>query len=57
LLIGQDELERGVVTLRDLEGHQQRELPLASAAEQVIGVLCGNGAAPTAVPKGGRCDP
>lgn len=35
LLLGDDELARGVVTLKDLAGHEQTELPLATLATEL----------------------
>jgi histidyl-tRNA synthetase len=36
-LIGEDEIKKGVVTLKDMDGHSQTELPLGELVEKILG--------------------
>ena len=41
LMIGEDELHRGTVVLRDMEERRQQEIPLLSVPEEMINRLGG----------------
>ncbi len=45
VLLGEEELERGEVTLKDLERHEQTRAPLATAVEVALAMLASSGAA------------
>jgi histidyl-tRNA synthetase len=40
IVLGEAELERGVVQLKDLEAHEQREVPLSEAPGTIAAALC-----------------
>jgi histidyl-tRNA synthetase len=42
IVLGEDELSRGVVQLKDLEQHSQREVGFGEVAEQVSALCASN---------------
>jgi histidyl-tRNA synthetase len=56
LILGPDELERGEVTLRDLDSSRQWEVPALRAVERVKEYLAANPEKPGGAQEGGRAD-